>query len=174
MEILLQARRLRCIAIALLAAAAVVLCGCASSPSSQGAGVAAILGSNSRKEAAALPGTPACFWLPNFDGSWTVLNDSELIVYAPLYSQPYLIKLFAPVPTLKFDEHLGFAASEHTGMICDDAMDELVVPRWEPHRVPIVAVHKLTMPQARQLLAENHIKLPPLAKPVKGNQATGH
>ncbi len=117
-----------------------------------------------------LPGKPACFWLDNFDGSWTVLNDSELIVYAPFYSQPYLIKLFEPVPDLKFHERLGFDAAEGTGSVCDGAMDDLVVPHWEPHRVPILAVRQLTVPEERHLLAENHIKLPPGAKPTKGNQ----
>jgi hypothetical protein len=160
---------LRCIAIALLAAAATILSGCASSPSSQGAGVAAALESPSQKSAA-LPGTPGCFWLSNFDGSWTVLNDSELIVYAPLYSRPYLIRLFEPVPTLKYKERLGFADAEPSGMICNDTMDDLVVPHWQPNRIPIVAVRKLTVPQAERLLAENHIKLQPRSKPVKGNQ----
>lgn len=158
-----------CIVIALLAAAATVLWGCAASPASQGAGVAANLGSGGQKTAP-LPGKPGCFWLSNFDGSWTVLNDSELIVDAPLYSRPYLVKLFEPVPTLRLHERLGFADSEHTGMICNDAMDDLVVPHWEPHRIPIVAVRELTVPEARHLLAENHIRLPPGSKPAKGNQ----
>jgi hypothetical protein len=154
---------------ALLAAGATMLWGCASSPSSQGAGVAAALRSPGGK-GAALAGTPGCFWLSNFDGSWTVLNDSELIVYAPLHSEPYLIRLFEPVPTLRFHERLGFADSEHTGMICSDTMDALVVPRWEPERVPIVAVRKLTGPEAERLLAENHIKQPDRSKPAKGDQ----
>jgi len=155
--------------VALLAAAAAALCGCASSPSSQGAGLAANLASGKPKSAP-LPGKPGCFWLSNFDGSWTVLNDSQLIIYAPFYSKPYLIQLFAPVPTLRFDDRLGFADSEHTGMICNGAMDDLVVPRSEPHHVPIVAVRELTMPEARRLLAENHIKPPPGPRLSKGNQ----
>jgi len=163
-----RALPLRCVAIALLAATT-ILSSCASSPASQGAGVAAALRSPSPKTAS-LPGTPGCFWLSNFDGSWTVLNDSELIIYAPLYSQPYLIKLFEPVPTLRFREVLGFADAQRTGMICNDTMDDLVVPHWEPHRVPIVAVRKLTVPEAKRLLAENHIKLPSRSKPAKGNQ----
>ena len=165
----MQIRSLPWVTVALITAGATMLWGCASSPSSQGAGVAAALRSPSEKEAA-LPGTPGCFWLSNFDGSWTVLNDSELIVYAPLYSEPYLIRLFEPVPSLRFHERLGFADSEHTGMICNDTMDTLVVPRWEPERVPIVAVRKLTRPEAERLLAENHIKLPQRSKPTKGDQ----
>lgn len=163
----------RWIVLSLLAATAAGLWGCASnrsSPSSQGAAVAANLGSTGQS-AAPLPGTPGCFLLSLFDGSWTVLNESELIVYAPSESQPYLIKLFAPVPTLKFRQRLGFADTGHSGMICDDAMDALVVPNWEPGHVPIVAVRKLTVPQARHLLAENHIAPPHGPKPAKGNQA---
>jgi hypothetical protein len=164
----MRARPLRCLITGLFAAAAAALCGCASSPSSQGAGLAADLGSSSRKTQA-LPGTPGCFWLSNFQGSWTVLNDSELIVYAPLESRPYLVKLFEPVPSLQFHERLGFENPERTGMICDGAMDDLLVPRWEPHRIPIVAVRKLTPAEARHLLAENHIKVPGGSKPPKGN-----
>jgi hypothetical protein len=164
----MQARSLHLIAI-LSVALTPVLWGCASSPSSQGAGLAANLASPKQKTEP-LPGKPGCFWLSNFDGSWTVLNDSELIVYAPLYSRPYLVKLFEPVPTLKFRERLGFADTERTGMICNGSMDDLLVPHWEPHRVPIVAVRELTAPEARHLLVENHIKLPPRSKPAKGNQ----
>lgn len=169
----MQAGSLRATAIVMLASAAVVICGCAANPSSQGAGaapnrVAAGHGS------AALPGKPGCFWLSNFDGSWTVLNDSELIVYAPLYSQPYLVKLFEPVPTLKFRERLGFVDVEHTGMICDGTLDSLLVPHWQPHRVPIVAVRELTAPEAAHLLAENHIKVPARLRPAKGDQAATH
>ena len=168
----MRARPLRCLIVFLLAAAAAVA-GCASSPSSQGAGLAANLASKSH-ETAALPGKPGCFWLSNFDGSWTVLNPSELIVYAPLYSKPYLIKLFEPVPVLKFRERLGFLNSEHTGMICDGTMDDLVVPDWQPARIPIVAVRQLTSPEAQDLLAANHIELPRRSKPAKGNQVNPH
>ena len=170
----MKARPLRWIAISLTAATAGALFGCASSPSSQGAGFAASI-RGATHEKAALPGKPGCFWLSNFDGSWTVLNDSELIVYAPFESQPYLIKLFAPVPDLKFHQRLGFDAVEGTGSICNGTMDILVVPNWEPHRVPIVAVRALTVPEERHLLEENHIKLPRGAKPTKGNRvATSH
>lgn len=161
----------RYIAITLLAAAAAVLWGCASSPSSQGAGFAAEVAPSSHK-AEALPGRPGCFWLSNFDGSWTVLNDSELIVYAPLHSRPYLIRLFAPVPTLKFHQRLGFVDSEHTGLICDRAMDDLVVPNWQPQRIPIVAVRELTAPETQRLLAENHVNQG--SKPAKGNGSAVH
>lgn len=157
----LEARSLRGISLTVaLAAAAAALYGCASSPSSQAAGLAANLGAG-RQKSAPLPGKPGCFWLSNFDGSWTVLNDSELIVYAALRSKPYLIQLFTPVPSLRFHERLGFADSEHTGMICNGAMDDLVVPHSEPHHVPILAVRELTMPEARRLLVQNHIKPPP-------------
>jgi hypothetical protein len=162
----MQARPLRAIAIGLTAAAAATLLGCAST---QGAGHATNTGTSSQKTAA-LPGKPACFWLRSFQGSWTVLNSSELIVYAPLDSDPYLIKLFEPVPDLKFDERLGFEDVEHSGMICDGSLDYLALPRWQPHRIPIVAVRKLTVPEERQLLAENHLKLPG-SKPTKGNKA---
>jgi hypothetical protein len=71
----------------------------------------------------------------------------------------------------QFHERLGFADTEHTGMICNDTVDDLLVPHWQPNRIPIVAVRELTVPEANQLLAENHIKLPPGSKPATGNQA---
>lgn len=157
----------RFMGIGLLAVVALVLLGCASTQPPRPAANGGAAGGKT----AALPGKPGCFWLHDFQGSWTVLNESELIVYAPFYSQPYLIKLFEPVPDLKFDERLGFADAEHTGMICDGSMDDLVVPHWQPHRIPIVAVRQLTASEARHLLAVNHIKPPRATKPAPGNQA---
>lgn len=170
----MQSRPLRCSAIGLFAViAAAALSGCASSPSSQAAGYAQSMGGTNRT-LATLPGKPACFWLRNFDGSWTVLNDSELIVHAPLQSRPYLIKLFEPVMGLRFHERLGFEDTGHTGMICNDSMDDLVVPHWQPHRVPITAVRALTKPQADHLLAENHIEVPARPQPHKTTPPAKH
>jgi hypothetical protein len=36
----------------------------------------------------------------SFQGDWTVLNDSTLIVHAPLPKDAYVIKLFEPVFSL--------------------------------------------------------------------------
>lgn len=121
----------------------------------------------------ALPGKPSCFWLRNFFGAWTVLNDRELIVYAPLYSRAYLVKLSMPVFGLNFDDGLGFQDVGDSHMICNDATDYLLVPHWQMGRVPIAAVRKLTVPEARRLLALNHLRLPPGSHPGKGNQAAG-
>jgi hypothetical protein len=160
----MQARLPRWIALGMLATAATLL-GCASTPGgARHAGAGAL-------ETAALPGKPGCFWLRNFDGSWTVLNDQELIVYVPLRSQPYLIKLFAPVPDLKFDQRLGFQDVEHSGMICNGELDNLAVPHWAPHLIPIVAVRRLSAVQERQLLAENHIHRSPSSPPAKGSRS---
>ncbi|HTW74405.1 MAG TPA: DUF6491 family protein [Steroidobacteraceae bacterium] len=157
-------RALRLIAVGLLAALIATVLGCASGPGpGSGASRNANQGANQRagrQPGAALPGTPACFYLINFDGSWTVLSDTELIVYAPLYSNPYYIRLLQPVLNLRFDEHLGFVDVEHSGMICNNAYDDLLVPNWTPHRVPIVAVRRLTLPESRQLLIAHHIKPP--------------
>jgi hypothetical protein len=97
-----------------------------------------------------LPGKSACFWQSNFQGDWTVLNDSTLIVRAPLSKDAYVVKLFEPVFDLPFKQRLGFESTEHTGQICGD--DYLIVPEWQPPRVPIVAVHALTMAEQDQLL----------------------
>jgi hypothetical protein len=99
-----------------------------------------------------LPGKAACFWKSSFQGDWTILNDSTLIVHAPLPKDIYVVKLFEPVFNLGFKQGLGFEDQEHTGQICNDGDDYLLVPGWQPPRVPIVAVHALTMDQQDQLL----------------------
>jgi len=123
--------------------------GCASTPAP------------STRAAAALPGKPGCFWLTNFDGSWTALNQRQLLVYAPLTSPPYLVELMQPVLTLKFAERLGFEDVERSGQICDSAQDFALIPNWQPHRIPIVAVHQLTRRQARTLMLANGLKVRP-------------
>ena len=99
-----------------------------------------------------LPGKPGCFWKSSFQGDWTVLNDSTLIVHAPLPKDAYVIKLFEPVFSLSFKQGLGLEDREHTGQICNNGDDYLVVPGWQPPQVPIVAVHALTMAEQDQLL----------------------
>ena len=99
-----------------------------------------------------LPGKAGCFWKSSFQGDWTVLNDSTLIVRAPLPKDAYVIKLFEPVFNLSFKQDLGFEDREHTGQICNDGDDYLLVPGWQPPQVPIVAVHALTMAEQDQLL----------------------
>jgi hypothetical protein len=99
-----------------------------------------------------LPGKPACFWKSSFEGDWTVLNESTLIVHAPLPKDIYVIKLFEPVFGLKFKEGLALEDREHTGQICNDGDDYLLVPGWQPHQVPIIAVHALTTEEQAHLL----------------------
>jgi hypothetical protein len=99
-----------------------------------------------------LPGKAGCFWRSNFQGDWTVLNDSTLIVRAPLPKDAYVVKLFEPVFELSFKQGLGFEDKEHTGQICNNGDDYLLVPGWQPPQVPIVAVHALTMAEQNQLL----------------------
>jgi hypothetical protein len=147
----LKIRPLRFLAHGLLVWAAAGLFGCASSPSSQSASYAQLIAPRPRADVA-LPGQPGCFWRSNFKGSWTVLNDRELIVFAPFGSHAYLIALFEPVPDLRFHRRLGLEDDEGTGLICDRSLAGLVVPHWQPHRVPIVAVHALTQPQLQRLL----------------------
>ncbi len=128
-----------------------VLAGCASGPGATG----------HSQPTAALPGKPACFFIVNFDGSWTVLNQRELLVYAPSTGPPYLVQLFEPVISLRFTEALGFDAPERTGRICDNTGDYVVIPHYEPHRIPITAVHQVSRAEARQLMLDNGVKPPP-------------
>ena len=73
-----------------------------------------------------LPGQAACFWKSSFQGDWTVLNDSTLIVRAPLAKDIYVIKLFEPVFSLSFKQALSFEDKERTGQICDRGDDYLL------------------------------------------------
>lgn len=140
----------RIMAVAVLGAA---LAGCATAaPDRAGAHA---------QRTAALPGKPGCFWLRNFDGSWTALSQTELIVYAPLVgNNAYLIKLFQPVINLQFDQRLGFEDVEHTGQICNGAYDYVLVPDYEPHRITITAVRHLSTPEVVQLLRSHGQKVP--------------
>ena len=107
-----------------------------------------------------LPGKPACFWKANFQGDWTVLNDSTLIVQAPLPKDAYVIKLFEPVFDLSFKQRLGFVDRERTGQICNDGDDYLLVPGWQPPEVPITAVKALTMSEQNELLQAAGMPVP--------------
>lgn len=159
---------LRFVATGLIVTAAAVLLGCASTHGGRYAAGSAATGS----ESAALPGKPGCFWWADFDNSWTALNTSELIVYDPVFSRPYLLRLSEPVPDLKFRHRLGFAVSPpDRHRICTSSRDYLLLPRWRLGRDMIVAVRELTVPQARQLLLKNRVK-PPAWPPAKANQDT--
>jgi hypothetical protein len=144
---------------AALAALVAITAGCASTPHTP---PTALDNLTTLKN---LPGKPACFWKSNFQGDWTVLNDSTLIVHAPLPKDVYLIKLFEPVFSLQFKQGLGLEDREHTGQICNNGDDYLVVPGWQPPQVPIVAVHALTTYEQTELLqaAGKPVPKPPTA-----------
>jgi hypothetical protein len=98
-----------------------------------------------------LLGKPGCFFLRNLY-DWTVLDESNVLVHAPLTQNAYQVKLFQPVVGLSFHLALGFEDVEHTGRICNDSRDYLVVRDYAPPRIPIIAVHELTMAEQQQLL----------------------
>jgi len=108
-----------------------------------------------------LPGKASCFRKSDFQGDWTILNETTLIVRAPLPKNAYVIKLFEPVTGLSFMQRLGFEDKERTGQICNNSADYLVIPD-SPRRVSIVAVHALTTEEQNQLLeAAGKRKAPP-------------
>jgi hypothetical protein len=83
---------------------------------------------------------------------WSMLMNEYIFNMAAMREDIYVVKLFEPVFNLSFKQGLGFEDQEHTGQICNDGDDYLLVPGWQPPRVPIVAVHALTMDQQDQLL----------------------
>jgi hypothetical protein len=123
----------------LLALGALAAAGCAST------------GAASQHVSAPLPGTEACVFLSTVN-DWEVLDSTTMIVYAPLRKDPYLLKLFAPVIDLNFKERVGFEDSAHTGQLCGNGLDYLVIRGDIPQRMPIVAFRKLTVDQAKQLV----------------------
>ena len=124
---------------ALLSALVLLLAGCATN----GAGTPHV-------PPPPLPGTEACIFTVNLN-DWTVIDNSTLIVYAPLRKDPYLVKLFAPIFDLQFRESLGFEDIEHNGQLCKD--DYVVARGDSPLRTPITAVRALTPEQAKQMIA---------------------
>jgi hypothetical protein len=98
-----------------------------------------------------LLGKPGCFFLRTFN-DWTVLDESNLLVHAPLAKNGYQVKLFLPVSGLKFHVALGFEDVDHTGRICNDSRANLVVRDYTPPRIPVVAIHELTMDEQAELL----------------------
>jgi len=116
-------------------------------------------GSQPRRGLANLPGADACFWTRNLS-DWTVLNDSTLIVHAPLTRDAYLIKLFAPIPGLQFHERLGFEGGDgDPGQICSTNA-YVIAGGPVPEREPVAAVRKLTPAQAKNLLSTSGASVP--------------
>jgi hypothetical protein len=109
---------------------------------------------------APLPGTDACVFIRNV-GDWQVIDQTTMMVYAPLRKDAYLLKLFEPVPELDFHERVGFEDTAHNGQLCGG--DYLLIrDEIAPRRVPIVAFRKLTPDEAKQLLSASKSA----AKPV--------
>jgi hypothetical protein len=85
-----------------------------------------------------------------------VLDDSTLLVHAPLADDAYLVKLFAPIFGLAFHETLGFeGGGGDPGQICGQTA--YVIARNAgggiPDRQPVSAVRALTPAEAKHLLA---------------------
>jgi len=98
-----------------------------------------------------LPGKPGCFGSRNVQ-DWMVLNNQELIVQTSVQQDAYLIRLFEPVSDLHLYQNLGFENVQHTGRICNNSYDYLIVRGYAASRVPIVAVHQLTLAEQASLL----------------------
>lgn len=102
-----------------------------------------------------LPGKDACFWTRSLQ-DWTVLDDSTLLVHAPLAKDAYLVKLFAPIFGLSFHETLGFEAGGGSpGQICSQTAYVIAgnAGGGIPDRQSISAVRALTPAEAKRLLA---------------------
>jgi hypothetical protein len=112
-----------------------------------------------------LPGKESCFWTSTVF-TWTVLDDSTLIVDAPM-NTPYLVKLLSPIPQLRFLERIGFDNGPGAiGQFCSTS--GYIVARGQfGQRTPATAVRALSPQQAQQLIAA--AKSPPPHKQAAGS-----
>lgn len=144
------------------AAAVMLLVGCAAHPHTE-------LGTSG----ASLPGTQGCFLRRDFSGDWQVLNNSNLIVYAPPLStrNAFLVRLAQPVVGLNFNLRLGFESATTSPRICGNLNAFLLVPGNTPPRIAITAVQEVTRAERDRLLAEagqpprRHVASSSLAQP---------
>jgi hypothetical protein len=136
------------------------------------AGCAATHPSAQRTSQATLPGTPGCFLRSNFRGDWQVLDNRNLILYAPWVPNrtAYLIRLAQPVVGLNFNLRLGIQSLSTSNRICGLSAN-LLVPGNTPPRILITAVQELTPTEHDQLLAQagkppqRHVAASSLAQP---------
>jgi hypothetical protein len=107
------------------------------------------VGTTIAAETAPLPGKEVCIYQVNI-GSWKVLDDRTLLVTAPTGGYQYLIKLFGSVPSLAFQEALGFEDGDHNGQLCSNG-DRLHIGGPVPQDMPITAIRSLSAEEAKQL-----------------------
>jgi hypothetical protein len=99
-----------------------------------------------------------------------VLDDTTLIVHAPLPRDAYLVKLFAPIVDLQFHERLGFqGGAGDPGQICGDNA-YVIVGGAIPDREPVIAVRALTPTQAKRLLSAPGTTKPHRQSPPDKNE----
>jgi hypothetical protein len=143
----------RLIEYVLLGLLGIALAACASQP---------------RRDLVNLPGKDGCFWTRSLF-NWTVLDDSTLVVHAPMKQDAYLIKLFAPISGLTFHERLGFeGGGGDPAQICSNNA-YMIAGGPIPEREPIVAVRSLTPDEAKTLLASRGTKPAHQTPPAGGN-----
>lgn len=86
-------------------------------------------------------GTAACFYRRQVE-DFTVLDPSNLIVYAPNKANAYHVYVSPPEPELRSASTLGF--SSRSSEICGYSRDALVLDAaGGHHRVPIFGVYRL-------------------------------
>jgi hypothetical protein len=129
----------------------------------------AVTGAHSEHPGAPLPGSDACVFIRNVS-DWEVIDATTMIVYAPMRKDPYLLKLFEPVPELNFHERVGFEDAAHNGQLCGNGDYVVIRDQIGPRRVPIVALRKLTPDQAKQLRAAGKSSAKAAPEQPAGNQ----
>ena len=98
-------------------------------------------------EAPAAPRAARCFRVADVY-NWRVIDDRQLIVYAPGRRDAWHLRLFATCTGLRFTEVLAFRAAG-TDRICGDPGDEIA---WRGNRCSIAAVRAVSPAEVKALL----------------------
>lgn len=131
-------------AAAALALAAALLAGCAADPSAEPARRPSVRAGEF--------GTPDCF-LRRAAADFKVLDERNLVVFAPGRDDAYHVQVSLPLQGLRFADTVAFE-SRNT-RICGYAGDELLLRRGGggPERASVVGVYRLDRPALEGLLA---------------------
>lgn len=144
------------------AALAVTLVGCA--PATEGSRAASL-------PSPADTGTPACFYAGQVS-DFTVLDRSNLIVYAPSKRTAYHVRISPPATGLRSADRLSFGGRD--SRICGYAGDRLFLPDGRGgERFSIIGVSRLDAAGLEALLAAAGRPVDPAGEPAAEPEPAG-
>jgi len=110
------------------------------------------------KQETAIRGSDCVFFRSVYD--WTVLDDHNMVIWAPSHRDAYQIYMLTPLVGLDFNFKLGFVDRDHDGQLCGFSRDEIIVPdRGFPQRSTITAMKRLDAEAIVKLEEQYKVKL---------------